>query len=139
MTTVDQLRVKTIHDLGFTSLFGATKDYRDLEPAQQSLVTDAMSAYVATHPLEFASGTVTAAQRWNASGIVGQPYADTSFSAAASQFVDEAGKQASSLEENLNPFSEQNRKWVLVVLALAGVVYFFRPQLRAAARKLTAK
>jgi hypothetical protein len=121
--TVEELRAQKIEEIAGKSWWGGTRFYSDLSAQDQSLVTDAMAAYIAAHPTEFSVGTEAAAKRWNSSGVVGLPYADTSLSAAAGTFVDEVGNQA----VKLNPLSEANRGKTFLLLAVVVLVYLFGP------------
>jgi hypothetical protein len=123
--TVDELRAKTISDLYGKSWWGGTRQYSELSGPDQSIVTDAMAKYIAANPTQFSAGTEAAAKRWNSSGVVGLPYADTSLSASAGTFVAEVGNQAVTL----NPLSEQNRGKTYVFLVLAAALYLLGPAL----------
>lgn len=78
-----------------------------------------LAKYIQDHPSSFSqSQNVTAAK---VSGTAYSPLQDTSFD--FKEFVSEIGNQAAEINNDLNPFSEQNRRMLyFLVIGLAVIV-----------------
>lgn len=122
--TIDDLRSKIIADQRLTNWLGMPENYSDLSAQDQVNVTNAMMQYIVDHSELFDPANVDQAQKYINSGIQNVPLKDTSVSATLSDFGSAIADQAVSLNNNLNPFSEQNRK-LTYFLVVGGVLLYF--------------
>lgn len=111
------------------SFDGSLTEFSALPIAQQSAISNGMKEYMRAHPTEFTSNQLVFANGANFSTSEAESYGLFN---AAGDFVSEVGNQAVSLNDNLNPFSEKNRKWVLGVVAFGALLYFVGPAIIAA-------
>ncbi len=132
--SIDDLRNQITSQLGYTTLLGSPKAYIDLTPQEQVNVTNAMNQYVVQNPSQFTDAQVGIATNWVQNQVTA-PLADTSLTAEVSDFFDEVGNQASSLNQNLNPFSEQNRKYILWIVVAGAAIWYLTPHIINSLRK----
>lgn len=124
--TADELHDLVTTQLGFTSFWtGKPLARGDLSADQSQKVRDAEALYIQAHPSDFSTASNTVANEVASSGIIGRALADDSFTSEIGTFVDEVGKQAVDLNNNLNPFSARNRGYVLAILLVAGGVFVY--------------
>ena len=93
--------------------------YRELSAADQIRFTDALSAYVYTNPDAFTTDQLAVANDRLQSPYYNTPLADTSLSAAVSEFVNEAGANASGIFAGLSGLTK-----TLAVIAVAVAVIY---------------
>jgi len=133
--TAQELRKQIGNAMGLGSWLspwtGTAADYAALSDAQKIELTNRMRAYIREHPAEFAATVVQVASA--GSGVIESP----SYYGVGDAFADFAsgvGEQVVDLNDNLNPFSEKNRGWVLGVVAVGVILYFAGPAIVAALR-----
>jgi len=127
--TISDLRNQTITQLGFTDWLNNPLAYVDLTAQQQIDVTNGMMKFISQNPSQFTDAQVTQANTYLGTGIQNVPLADTSFSSDVLTFGSAVADQAVSLNNAINPFSEQNRKWVLLVVVLGVGLWVLGPRL----------
>jgi hypothetical protein len=96
--------------------------YRELSAADQIRFTDALSAYVYTNPDAFTTDQLAVANDRVTSPYYNTPLADTSLAAAASEFIDEAGKNATGIFAGLSGLT----KTLAVIAVAVAVIYLVR-------------
>lgn len=134
MTSIPDLRNTIIAQLGYTSLLGDPIGYADLSADQQIAVTNAMEAYIAANPSEFTDAQAALSTQSQAAGGIAST-TTYGLSDQANDFFGEVGNQITSLNNNLNPFSEQNRKYFYYIILFAAAVWFLGPKIAEIIKK----
>lgn len=123
--TYAEVQRMVIEQNGFRTWYGALKSPSSLSNEELQTVTTGVASYILAHPDDFAPASVAIAKgRVDFSKSPGYALADNSLAANAGVFVDEVGNQAASLNQSINPFSEQNRKYLLAVVLLAAALWY---------------
>ena len=130
MKTLKDAQEEAKNNLGFSFAVPA-----DLSPADREVLYDTEADIILKSPNDYAANVVAWANKRRNGSFYGVPYKDYSFTDGVSDFVEEVGNQAVDLNNNLNPFSEKNRKWVLGVAAVGVLAYFLLPVVINALRK----
>lgn len=101
----------------------------DLDPADREKLYDKEADLVLAQRSDFLPNVVTWAEKRRNGSFYNVPYEEFGITDAAKTFAGEVGNQIVSLNDNLNPFSEKNRKWVLTVVVVGALIYFVGPPL----------
>jgi len=116
----------------------AQQGLQDFAPAdwtyeQRTNYNKALAAYIAANPSLFSEmDLITAKDVQNTDyGFV----SDYSYSDAFADFKSELGNQVVSINNTVNPFSEENRSKLFIALAAGLIIYFVAPVIIEAFRK----
>lgn len=124
--TIAELRNKVIAQNDYTSFLGDPKTYSDLSASEQIKVTNDMDSYIVANPGEFTADQVAKASKVTSAGGI-TATSDYTLADAAGDFGNEVANQAVAINNDLNPFSEQNRKTVFFLVLSGLFVYFVGP------------
>lgn len=123
-TSLLQARTAVAAQMGFPGFDTTSADdqrtaYRNLSAADQVRFTDQLSAYIYTNPTDFTSDQLAVAKDRIDSPAYNTPLADTSYTAAVGEFIDEAYAQGKSIFTSVDTLI----KWLVVGTVAVALVY----------------
>jgi hypothetical protein len=123
MKTIIELRKEVGQLIGLPDSFNGTAGaYAALDAGKQIELTNAMTAYIASHPSEFTTGQVDVAKRVQANGGITAPDEYTfgeAFADFTDEFVAQGGKIVGAAGQSVNR--------ALIVGVIVAILYFGAP------------